>query len=415
MIYRLDNIIFINAMSMKRLMILLFSTLLVLTACQNNEKTAPTTIDDIRKLDFSHVIMPDTIFIEPDDYDFDKRDYTVNDNAFVLCWFEPIGFRSDNFQRFYIHYDTVYHKGNGVYYVEGRTRYLDTVRFFSGKLTLDSLRMNYEEYLPSTGEFGSLFGHYLYDEDEFSGGGTLSGKMKIGFAKINGRYYYDAFMLFADGYENNQYEGVWTSKDLSRLEKCNWGDFRIPNSNELDGGCVEFIPCEEFLDRGWQTYTYAWADDDSLWTIYLSDEQWFTHDKDYIIPYSGRLQRYLKEYARNNRPAAEYVLATIPATKDEYNTWYDMVEAPYPSPYESLYELMPDYALADSSGIMFAFMRMGEFSDGCVSEMLFDYYIYLKKRYPVPFNKYRKCLSRDWNFVFDEWEKEMGDVEQLVY
>ncbi len=83
MIYRLDNIIFINAMSMKRLMILLFSTLLVLTACQNNEKTAPTTIDDIRKLDFSHVIMPDTIFIEPDDYDFDKRDYTVNDNAFV--------------------------------------------------------------------------------------------------------------------------------------------------------------------------------------------------------------------------------------------------------------------------------------------------------------------------------------------
>ncbi len=266
--------------------------------------------------------------------------------------------------------------------------------------------MNYEEYLPSTGEFGSLFGHYLYDEDEFSGGGTLSGKMKIGFAKINGRYYYDAFMLWL--YENGN--GVEKNIDTA----IEWYTKAADQGYQKAKDRLDDLNPEPQKDR-WQTYTYAWADDDSLWTIYLSDEQWFTHDKDYIIPYSGRLQRYLKEYARNNRPAAEYVLATIPATKDEYNTWYDMVEAPYPSPYESLYELMPDYALADSSGIMFAFMRMGEFSDGCVSEMLFDYYICLKKRYPVPFNKYRKCLSRDWNFVFDEWEKEMGDVEQLVY
>ena len=32
----------------------------------------------------SHVIMPDTIFIEPEDYDFGKQEYFVNDNAFMM-------------------------------------------------------------------------------------------------------------------------------------------------------------------------------------------------------------------------------------------------------------------------------------------------------------------------------------------
>ena len=68
---------------------------------------------------------------------------------------------------------------------------------------------------------------------------------------------------------------------------------------------------------------------------------------------------------------------------------------------------MSDYAHADSAGILFAYMRMGEFSDGEISEGLFDDYIELQKENPALFDKYRKQLSKDWNQTFDWWKKEM--------
>ena len=68
-----------------------------------------------------------------------------------------------------------------------------------------------------------------------------------------------------------------------------------------------------------------------------------------------------------------------------------------------------EYAQADSTGILFAYMRMGEFSDGYIAEGVFDDYIGLRKTYPALFDRYRKHLSPRWNMNFDEWEKEFGD------
>ena len=390
---------------------LLIVALLGFASCGGTKTntTGKITMDEIRKTDLSHrLFMPDTILVESD-YDFEAKEYILNEKAFEPRWFEPIGFRGSDCQRFYIHYDSVYHKGNGVYGVYGRTRYRDTIRFFSGTLTLNSLRLNNGDYLPKYGGFGRLYGHYQYIEDEFSGGGILSGKMRIDFAKVNGRYYYDAFLLMANGYHNNQYEGVWTSKDLSRKEKCNWGDFRIPDSRGLGSGEAEFIPRDSCLDRGWRIYTYRFEDNDSLNALYQADEQWFTHEDDYFIPYSGKLQRYFTTYGPNQRPAAKILLATIPATEEEYLVWYEMSEASENGQYQYLWPLFSDYAHADSTDILFAYMRMGEFSDGIVSEGIFDDYIKLKKEYPALFAKYRKRLSRMWNEVFDEEEKLYGD------
>ena len=388
------------------ILLVALSATLALTACKNGEKTTAVTMEELRNTDLSRLIMPDTILIEPD-YDSQTKEYVFNEKAFELRWFEPIGYRGRDFQRFYIHYDSVLFKGNGVYDVYGRTRYRDTIRLFSGTITLDSMSLYKEEYLPSTGEYGSLYGHYQFDEDEFSGGGVLTGKMSIEFAKINGRFYYDALMLVADGYDNRQYEGVWTSKDLKRLEKCNWGDFRIPDSRGVDIGAGEFSPVDEYLDRGWQVYTYGWSDYDSLQALYQADEQWFTHEEDYIIPYSGRLQRYLKEYGHKDcHPTAKVVLGAIPSTEEELWMWYS-IDSPAESQLNYLWPRMSDYAHADSAGIMFAYMRMGEFSDGEISEGLFDDYIELQKEHPALFEKYRKQLSKEWNQTFDWWEKEM--------
>lgn len=390
-------------MSKRILSILLvaLSAALFLTACKVGGKTTAVTMEELRNTDLSRMIIPDSILTNPD-YCSQKDEFMFIEKT---SEFEPIGYRGRDFQRFYIHYDSVRFMGNGIYKVEGRTRYRDTIRLFSGTITLDSMRLNKGKHLPSTGKFGKLCGHYQFDEDVFSGGGVLTGKMWIGFAKINGRFYYDAFKLgLADGYSNRQYEGVWTSKGLTRMEKCNWGDFRIPDSQGLDIGAGEFSPVDEHSGQGWQVYTYGWAESDSLQALYQADMQWFTHEEDYVIPYSGRLQRYLKEYGHGkSQPSAKVVLGTIPATMEEFNVWYEMgaMENDY------LWPPMSDYAHADSTGIMFAYMRMGEFSDGEISEGLFDDYIELQKEHPALFDKYRKQLSKRWNQTFDEWKKEM--------
>ena len=358
-------------------------------------------MEELRNTDLSRMIIPDSILTNPD-YCSQKDEFMFIEKT---SEFEPIGYRGRDFQRFYIHYDSVRFMGNGIYKVEGRTRYRDTIRLFSGTITLDSMRLNKGKHLPSTGKFGKLCGHYQFDEDEFSGGGVLTGKMTIDFVKVNGRFYYDAFMLgVADGYDNRQYEGVWTSKDLTRMEKCNWGDFRIPDSQGLDIGAGEFSPVDEHSGQGWQVYTCGWAENDSLQAIYQADMQWFTHEEDYVIPYSGRLQRYLKEYGHGkSQPSAKVVLGTIPATMEEFNVWYEMgaMENDY------LWPPMSDYAHADSTGIMFAYMRIGEFSDGEISEGLFDDYLELQKEHPALFDKYRKQLSKEWNQAFEWWKKEM--------
>ena len=405
--------------NMKNRIVVFVNLLTVILLCaiscggQKANAIGKITMDEIRSTDLSHrLFMPDTILIESDD-DSGAKENILNDIAFVPRWFEPIGFRSNVCQRFYIHYDSVYHKGNGVYGVEGRTRYRDTIRLFSGTLTLDSLWLHEGDCPTKNGEFGRLYGHYMYEEDEFSGGGILSGKMSIDFAKINGRFYYDAVMLScADGYDNNQYEGTWSSRNLSRMEKCNWGDFRIPDAEKMDMdiGVAVFSPDAAYLDRGWRIYTYCFEDNDSLQALFHADEQWFTHEEDYIIPYSGRLQRYLTKYGRSNkRPAAKVLLATIPTTQEEYDIWYEMSEASENGQYQYLWPLYSDHAHADSTDILFAYMRMGEFSDGYVSEGLFDDFIKLKKEHPALFAKYRKRLSRMWNEVFDEEEKLYGN------
>ena len=72
-----------------------------------------------------------------------------------------------------------------------------------------------------------------------------------------------------------------------------------------------------------------------------------------------------------------------------------------------LWPPMSDYAHADSTGIMFAYMRMGEFSDDAMWEAFFDDYIVLQKEHPALFDQYRKQLSEKWNQAFDGWKKEM--------
>lgn len=64
-------------------------------------------------------------------------------------------------------------------------------------------------------------------------------------------------MFIADGFQNNQFEGTWTSYKSGETKKCNWGDYRIPDCTWLNGcdtGAGEFGINEKYLKNGWENY-----------------------------------------------------------------------------------------------------------------------------------------------------------------
>lgn len=73
--------------------------------------------------------------------------------------------------------------------------------------------------------------------------------------KLDGLY-----LFVADGFSNCQYEGTWTtSYKTNKIKRCNWGDYRIPNSSDLDEGCGEFIPQKKYARFGWENYILCMA------------------------------------------------------------------------------------------------------------------------------------------------------------
>ncbi len=204
------------------------------------------TLSKLKQKDISHLFSSKTILAENED---------------TIVRPEPLGFMGENYQRFYIHYLTVEKCKTDLlcYHITGKTRVKDNMCDFKGEIVLDNIthyNTNENEYADSGfSDTGNIHGHYTFREDETQKGtGVLNGKVSVHYYLKKGIIYYDAYMLIADGYSNCQYEGTWTSYKTGKTKTCNWGDYRIPNSKDLDNGCAEFIPQEKYAKFGWQNY-----------------------------------------------------------------------------------------------------------------------------------------------------------------
>jgi len=74
---------------------------------------------------------------------------------------------------------------------------------------------------------------------------------------------YDALNFDADGFNNNQFIGTWTSYRTQSIKKCNWGDYRIPECNWKNGcdiGAADFSISDKYLKNGWENYRLAMND-----------------------------------------------------------------------------------------------------------------------------------------------------------
>jgi len=173
---------------------------------------------------------------------------------------EPIGFFGENFQRFYVHMISIVQNNNDPleYYVYGKSKLKQKISSFSGKMKITKCQILDEEDVANCRR-GFVTLKYEFFEDKLNGGtGKFIGTCQSSFfIDDENKIFYDAIYLYADSFDNNQFEGNWVSYSSDKSYKCNWGDFRIPGSEELDTGTGEFKVLKKYLNNGWKSYQYA--------------------------------------------------------------------------------------------------------------------------------------------------------------
>jgi hypothetical protein len=217
--------------------------LLISVQIFGQEDNETDVLSEIKKQDVSDLFTLDKFNIE-------------NDTVFVERQ-QPIGYIGSNFQRLYIRFISVIKNPSNPadYLVYGKSKVKNNICSFQGKLTIDKSKLYDDSEYPELKE-GYINGAYeFYEDPDQKGTGIFKGRFKTNFYfNEKNELKYDALMWYADGYQNNQFEGTWTDYKSSDSKKCNWGDYRIPDSDGLDIGVGEFSPDDKYKDCGWDTY-----------------------------------------------------------------------------------------------------------------------------------------------------------------
>jgi hypothetical protein len=201
----------------------------------------------IKNFDLSIVFNPDSI--TDDGFEKYKRP-------------EILGYIGTNFQRFQIHFTSFIKSQTNPYEyrVSGKTKVKDNINSFTGTVTIFDANFDNSSLMKDLG-FPKFKAGYLtskvllYEDKSQPNSGYIKGDLSTDiYFDDKGQIHYHSLLLVSDSYSNNQFTGKWTSYKTGKSKKCNWGDFRIPESNGLDGGTGEFMPMEKYLDYGWRNY-----------------------------------------------------------------------------------------------------------------------------------------------------------------
>lgn len=168
-----------------------------------------------------------------------------------------LGFIGEDYKRFFIHFTSIKQdaKNPYAYVVAGKTMVEDNICFFQGTITVQQASIYKSEDIPAYKQGYATCDVILYEDKKQPSTGIIKGTMKSKFLiddKDNFRY--DGLMFSADGFANNQFVGSWTSYKTNLSKRCHWGDYRIPESGDLDIGAGEFSVNEKYIKNGWLSY-----------------------------------------------------------------------------------------------------------------------------------------------------------------
>lgn len=168
-----------------------------------------------------------------------------------------VGFIGNNYQRIQIHYFSIIKNTENpkIYFVYGKSKVKTNICEFLGTIEL----LHIKKYKLS--EIDTLIPYILVSKYEYfeNQNKNHTGKFKgistlYFYVSPDNQIKYDDITVVADGYSNNEFVGVWQGYKSERESVCNWGDFRVPFSHDLDIGTGEFWPNEKYLKYGWDKY-----------------------------------------------------------------------------------------------------------------------------------------------------------------
>ena len=189
--------------------------------------------------------------------------WTKTENQFVL------GFIGKNFERIRIKILSVEHDSiqMDTYHVRGKSMVRNNICDFSGVIALEKIVVdtaNDPEY-SDISSHGFVKGKYRFEEDTTQvHSGIFEGTLlSLWYMNDSDEIVYDDIILGADAFRNNQFYGTWQSYTTQSTKPCNWGDYRILNSGDLDIGAGLFSPATKYLAFGWKSYRAAYFENDN--------------------------------------------------------------------------------------------------------------------------------------------------------
>lgn len=202
--------------------------------------------DKIKNYDLSTILTADSFLAEDNE-----------DGKEKIKRAEILGFIGDDYQRFFIHFVSVIQNPTNPYeyFVYGKSKVKETICSFQGIITMKQAKTYINGDIPTYKQGFANCDVILYEDKKQSSTGFIKGVLKSYFIIDNrGQFRYDGLSFVADGFSNNQFIGSWTSYKTNVSKKCNWGDYRIPESGDLDIGAGEFSVNEKYVKNGWLSY-----------------------------------------------------------------------------------------------------------------------------------------------------------------
>lgn len=228
-----------------------------------------------------------------------------------------------NGQRLYMHFDTIYKDPvkPQYYHVEGKSKVKQNLCSFTGGITIHSFVPNEES--DSLVKRYHLKAQYQLNEDANQrGSGFFAGRLTSDFFIYRDSICFDEMEGGEDGYNNNQFEGRWTSYRTKISKKANFGIGRIPDSGNLDVGAAEFHVDPEKQHLGWESYTKAFETEtpEGQKAQAEEDREWWKGDKEVFISWQSKTEnRVFKLDIYQNRR----YLQTLDFGKNIINYWVD--------------------------------------------------------------------------------------------
>ncbi len=194
----------------------------------------------IKSFDLSKIWLPGIIQLE--------------DSKLII---QPIGFIGGDYQRFYIHYTSIIKDVSNPYkyIVRGKTKVGNKIRAFTGSIVIINAELSKESEDPRFKQGRVICTVDIKEDKNQSLTGYIKGTLITDWCLDKNRQIsYDALTSYSDSFNNNECKAIWTDYKIGKSLNCNWGDFRIPDSGNLDEGAGQFSVNKKYLKNGWITY-----------------------------------------------------------------------------------------------------------------------------------------------------------------